>query len=104
MTNYKSKRFLAKIGKAIYEETIDDTTTRKKMPLPEAQYLKNCLLRGLGRRPWSELRRHILKLNAELPSHDKMYVYEESICYKLLDYHGGIRAGLLDILQVWFDL
>ena len=39
MLNYQKRRHLAIIGKAIYEEKVDEMTFKKTMPVPEAEVI-----------------------------------------------------------------
>ena len=75
------------------------------MTMENAQYLKNVVLGGIGRRPWSELRRKMTECHAKLPSYDMMLQYEKMITYDIMEYQGGCRASLPSVVQVqWKQL
>ena len=88
------------IGKKIYEEELDNGFAKYKLTLPEAEYLKNIVWGGVGRRPWSETRRYIVRGNTDVPSYDEMLNYEKSIRYPTTEFHGGVRGSLPEIVQV----
>ena len=68
--------------------------------MENAQYLKNVVLGGIGRRPWSELRRKMSDCQANLPSYEMMLQYEKEISYDVSEYQGGSKASLQKIIQV----
>ena len=92
-------RSLADIGRAIYEQRTEEYLKRS-MSMENAQYLKNVVLGGIGRRPWSELRRKMVDCQANLPSYEEMLKYEKEVTYDFTEYQGGSKARLPDIVQV----
>ena len=70
------------------------------MPEAEAEYLKNVELGGVGKRVFTNVRLRLLKYGTVLPSYNNLVQYEDTIKYQIIEYMGGWRGKLPDIMQV----
>ena len=70
------------------------------MPADEAEYMRSIELNGLGRGPWTNFRIRIMKYGTRLPSYQQLVTNSASLKYPIIEFFGGWRAKLQDLVEV----
>jgi hypothetical protein len=96
--NWVQDRFLGQTGKNIYDGTLKAEKNKSVMGCEEAAFLKVHEL-GISQKQWVDLRLRLGKsYGIWLPSRNMMATYEKSKNFTTINYLGGVRAPLVEIL------
>jgi hypothetical protein len=101
--NWLTNRLTGQVGKSIYLGEYEEGGKRETVGEEEAEYLKNVELKGLGKRPYTDLKLRLDKYGVKLPSHNKLFAYEKEVCYPTVPFEGGLRSPLSQVVKVKSD-